>query len=352
MKLRQHPTIVCAFRHSVNESFLRSGKVPIKCIDNGRGVVYYNPNKHVNLGGGLMEKLTVHDFNRMFPDEETCLDAIRDMLYPDGITCRKCETVTRHHRLEKRKAYSCQQCGTHVYPLAGTVFAKSSTPLKSWFYAMYLIASTRAGISSKQLQRELGVTYKTALRMHHQIMALFDEDLGKLHGEVEVDETYVGGRRKWQVGRPGVDSNKTPVVGAVERKGRVVALVTKDASKATIMPIVKTQILPSTMVFTDEWRAYDSLGREGYTHRRIPHAAKVWVIGNVHTNTIEGFWSLVKRGISGVFVSVSAEHLQKYLHEYSFRYNHRGDEQPMFESMAKRLAEVRHGRFGEYAPIG
>ena len=124
-----------------------------------------------------MKKFTVHQFNEMLPDEETCLDIVRDMVYPDGITCRKCQEVTKHHRLNDRKAYSCQFCGTQVYVLAGTIFEKSSTPLKSWFYAMYLMASTRTGISAKQLERELGVTYKTAWRMFKQMRSILNEDV-------------------------------------------------------------------------------------------------------------------------------------------------------------------------------
>ena len=124
-----------------------------------------------------MKKLTVHQFNEMFPDEGTCLETVLSMVYPDGITCRKCQAVTKHHRLSDRKAYSCQYCGTQVYPLAGTIFEKSSTPLKSWFYAMYLMASTRTGISAKQLERELGVTYKTAWRMFKQIRSILGEDV-------------------------------------------------------------------------------------------------------------------------------------------------------------------------------
>ena len=137
----------------------------------------------------------------MFPDEGSCLDLVVSILYPVGIYCRKCQEIIKHHRLSDRKAYSCQECRTQVYPLAGTIFAKSSTPLKSWFYAMYLMASTRTGISAKQLERELGVTYKTALRMFRQIRELMNEGNGPLFGEVEVDETYVGGKRPGKRGR-------------------------------------------------------------------------------------------------------------------------------------------------------
>lgn len=273
-----------------------------------------------------MRKYTIHDFNRDFPNDDACLDFMRDALYPEGIECRTCERVTKHHRLAKRKAYSCQECATHVYPLAGTIFERSRTPLKSWFYAMYLMASTRCGISAKQLERELGVTYKTAWRMFKQIRTLMDEDTGSFFGEVEMDETYVGGKRRGtKRGRPGKDSHKVPVAGIVQRGGKVAALVTKDTKKRTLMPIVEEKVLPETMVYTDEYTAYDGLGGKGYKHPRVTHAEKVYVVGNVHTNTIEGFWSLVKRGIGGVYHSVSEKHLQSYVNEYAFRYNHRDD---------------------------
>src|SRR5215210_8934728 len=128
---------------------------------------------------------------------------MRDALYPDGIECRSCEVVTKHHRLTKRKAYSCDRCGTHVYPLAGTIFEKSRTPLKSWFYAMFLMSVTRCGISAKQLERETGVTYKTAWRMFKQIRTLMGEEITLEGSTVEMDEMYHGGKRKGGTGRPG-----------------------------------------------------------------------------------------------------------------------------------------------------
>ena len=300
-----------------------------------------------------MKKYTIHDFNRDFPDDNACLDFIRDMIYPDGIPCRTCERVTKHHRLNGRKAYSCDRCGTHVYPLAGTIFEKSRTPLKSWFYAMFLMSVTRCGISAKQLERELGVTYKTAWRMFKQIRSLLDEDVGPLFGEVEMDETYVGGKRRGDKrGRPGKDSHKVPVAGVVQRGGKVAALVTKDAKKRSLIPIVEAKVLPETMVYTDELKSYDGLGEKGYEHKRIPHAEQVYVVGNVHTNTIEGFWSLLKRGISGVYHSVSAKHLQSYVNEYAFRYNHRDGPGAMFSVVANRAKKVRSGKHGEYSPVG
>ena len=161
-----------------------------------------------------MERYTIAHFNRDFPDDDACLRFIVDLIYPEGIECRTCGQIRPHAKLRNRKAYSCDYCGTHVYPLAGTIFEKSSTPLKSWFYAVFLISSTRCGISAKQLERELGVTYKTAWRVFNQIRKLMGEDTGRLSGAVEADETYVGGKRCGSKrGRPGQDSHKVPVVG-------------------------------------------------------------------------------------------------------------------------------------------
>jgi transposase-like protein len=146
-----------------------------------------------------MERYTIFQFNEDFPDEEACLGYVAAMVYPSFpvMPCRVCDVERTHHKLKTRKAYSCQKCGTHIYPLAGTIFEKSRTPLKSWFYAMYLVASTRSGISAKQLERELGVTYKTAWRMFKQIRTLMADDSGPLKGTVEADETFFGGKPRY-----------------------------------------------------------------------------------------------------------------------------------------------------------
>lgn len=305
-------------------------------------------------------KYTIHDFNRDFPDEDTCLDRVLNMVYPDGVYCRKCEQVRLHHRIKGRKAYSCDYCRTQVFPLAGTIFEKSVTPLRSWFYAIHLMAATRCGISAKQLERELGVTYKTAWRMFTQIRKLMEEDGGPLSGEVEVDETWHGGKLQFK-GRQGHTgpvpgsqslSNKTPIVGAVERGGKVKAQVVGNVRKSTLMPLVSEHIMPHATVFTDEHQAYSGLTKRGYEHHRVNHSARVYVRGNVHTNTIEGFWSLLKNGIRGAHHAVGAAYLQSYVNEYTFRYNHRDDEQPMFAAISGRVNKTRHGRYGEYAPVG
>jgi transposase-like protein len=223
--------------------------------------------------------------------------------------------------------------------MAGTIFEKSATSLRLWFYAMFLMGSTRCGISAKQIQRETGVTYKTAWRMFKQIRTLMSEDI-QMEGSasIEIDETGVGGRsrRKGKVHKP-----YTTVFGMVERKGRVKAVVAADRKRDTLTPIIKEYILPNSTIFSDEYVSYDDLKfhRNEYQHKRINHSAGVYVMGDVHTQTIEGFWSLIKRGIGGVYHSVSQKYLQTYLDEYSFRYNHRNEGNLIFTSLLKRVCE-------------
>lgn len=239
--------------------------------------------------------MTYTEFLELFPDNQTCLDYLRDKFYPAGTPCPKCERASKFHAIKGRSAYSCQYCGQHVYPTAGTVFHKTTLSLQMWFYAIFLMASTRCGISAKQLEREIGVSNKTALRMFHQIRGLLHDDVELLGGSVEIDETYVGGVRRGKDGRPlANDPKKTPVLGMVERGGRVLARVIPDARTLTLMPLVQQYVLPRSMIYTDEWRPYESLGSKGYTHRRIYHKSKVYVVGDVHTNTIEGFFGLVE----------------------------------------------------------
>jgi transposase len=283
---------------------------------------------------------TIRDFERDFPTEETCLDWLRDFLYPEGIFCKLCQAITKHHRVKSRMSYSCDRCGHHEHPMANTIFMDTRTSLRSWFHAIFLMASTRCGISAKQLQRETGVSYKTAWRMFHKIRSLLVEDTGMLGGEVEIDEAYVGGRQRGGDGRPARNSNKTPVVGLVQRGGKITAHVTTDVRRSTIMPIIEAKVLPASMIYTDDYKVYNPLADKGFGHSRINHSAKVYVVGDIHTNTIEGFWSLLKNGIRGVYHSVSAKHLQSYVDEYTFRYNHRKDEAPMFASMVSRISKA------------
>jgi len=287
---------------------------------------------------------TLKDFQRQYSDDATCLEWLRNYLYPDGIYCTKCEATTLHHRVKSRPSYSCDHCGHHVHPTAGTIFHKSPTPLTTWFYAIYLMAQTRCGISAKQIQRETGVTYKTAWRMFKQIRTMLDErESGQLGGGgkdgVEMDETYYGGQGKSYPGRASASDKfaKSPIVGMVERKGRVRAFVAQDTKADTLVGLVREHIVPRSLVFTDDYAPYDGLGVRGYQHHRIRHSEKVYVSGDTHTQTIDGFWSLIKNGLRGVYHSVGRHYLQSYLNEYSFRYNRRFDEQPMFLSFLQQV---------------
>jgi len=294
-------------------------------------------------------RYTIADFNREFPTDDACLEHIKEERFPGGMAkCEKCGVDRRHYRVTGRTAYACDHCGNHIYPLAGTIFEKTTTSLRLWFYAMYLMGSTRCGISAKQIQREVGVTYKTAWRMFKQIRTLMSEDIRLEGTTVEADEMYVGGKNKNKhiskrggSGRPPEGDSKTPVFGMVERGGRVVAVVTPNVHSKTILPIIAEKVLPESVVYTDEYPIYDKLAEHpnGYVHRRIQHSQRVYVMGDTHTNTIEGFWSLVKRGIGGVYHSVSKKYLQTYLDEYSFRYNRRISNQPMFTSLLTQVLE-------------
>ena len=230
-----------------------------------------------------------------------------------------------------------------MHPLAGTIFHKSSTSLHLWFFAIHLMTSTRCGVSAKQLERELGVTYKTAWRMFNLIRnKLMVQDGEPLWGEVEVDEASVDGKPRAQILERGRTRKLTPrphklrersratVLAAVERGGRVKATVVPGRRGPHIKHRSSSGSRPESMVYTDEWPAYNWLGHPLRDHSRVRHAAGEYVIGDAHTNTIEGFFGNLKTGIRGNYKKVSHHWLQGYLNEFTCRYNHRFDRQPMF----------------------
>jgi len=289
----------------------------------------------------MTTKYTLKQFNKQFPNDDICLDFVLASRYPEGVYCLTCHKITKHYRRTGRKAYACEFCGTHVFPTAGTIFHKSPTPLRSWFYAMFLMSSTRTGISAKQLERELGVTYKTAWRMFKQIRSLMDEQTKPMNGQTEVDETYIGGKRHGTRGRGA--EGKTPVVGLVNRdESQVVTKVVMDVKTRTVLPIIWDNIPRdvNNTVHTDELASYNLVQKLGYTHKVVQHGKGEYVNGNTHVNSIEGFWSLVKRGISGVHHAVSPKYLQTYFNEYGFRYNHRNSAVPMFSLLVNRVSAL------------
>jgi transposase len=271
------------------------------------------------------------DFLRDFPDDEACLQWLWRQRYSQDGThafCERCEAETTFRRYEtkqQRQNWTCTACGLHVHPTAGTIFHKSSTGLHLWFYAMYLMTSTRCGISAKQLERELGCTYKTAHRIFKmirtQLMTQDDED--PLEGQVEMDETYYGGKprladkRQWKdlptsaerrsAQQKWADKKKAPVFGMIERGGKVRAYVVPSTQRPTLYAHISTSVKPAAVVYTDDAKVYRKLPMHGFEHHRINHSENVYVSGDIHTQNIEGFWSQVKRGINGVHHAVSRQ---------------------------------------------
>ncbi|MHB9053520.1 MAG: IS1595 family transposase [Thermoleophilia bacterium] len=284
-----------------------------------------------------MKKFTIKQFNERFPDNDACLEWLKNYRYPDGIYCKKCREVTKHHKVASRRSYSCDRCGHHVHPTAGTIYHKSSTSLRDWFYAVFLMANTRMGVSAKHLEREIGVTYKTAWRMFKKIREMMEDDCDSLSGHVEIDETYIGGRRRGKRGRGA--TGKTIAAGMVERNGKAIVKISPSVKATDLIPLVQKHIPlhPDTMLFTDELQSYNRLIDNGFTHSVVRHSAKEYVNGIAHTNNVEGLWSIIKNGINGSNRHVGPQHLQGYLDSYVFRYNHQNDIEPMFTTLLGRF---------------
>lgn len=268
-------------------------------------------------------RYTFQQFKTEYPDDAACLKAVLDNRYGD--TCPKCGVIgVKWHPITGRKAFVCSECDKHVYPLADTIFRKSETSLWSWFYAIYQFSVAKNGVSAKELERTLGVTYKTAWRMAKQIRLLMADDgdvMGGGNGTVEVDETYIGGRKR---GHRGHLADKETVFGMVERGGTVRAEHVKSAGARVLLPRLRDSVAVGTTVYSDQAQVYKTLRRLGYKHASVNHSANEWSRGKVSTNTIEGFWSQMKRSIDGTYHAVSPKYLQHYVNEFAFRYNYRG----------------------------
>src|SRR5581483_7884623 len=275
-------------------------------------------------------KLTVREFFARFPDDDACVEHVMEVRFGLRHTCRACGTESTFHKLANRRAYSCANCGDHMYPCAGTIFQDSRTPLQIWFYAIYLFVVTRHGVSGKELQRTLGVTYKTAWRMGQQIRQLMDKAdvFQALRGHVEMDEAYIGGKRpksKWG------GAGKTIVFGMKQRGGRTVAEVVSDASMPTLKKVVLETVEPGSKVSTDEWKSYGLLNKYGYQHETLNHRAYEYVRGEHHTNGIESFWRMFKASVRATHIHVSPKYMNRYLREFTFRANHREKQNAMFD---------------------
>ena len=281
----------------------------------------------------MAKSLTIQDFFTRFPDNDACIAHLFDLRFGADFPCPKCGEIGKFRKLSKHPAYTCN-CSYHVHPMVGTIFQDSHVPLTKWFYGIYLFTTSRHGVPAKELQRQLGVSYPTAFRMAHLIrqhMAKVDGD-DPLDGQVELDETMIGGVStggKRGRGAPG----KTVVFGMLERQGDVITKVVPDVKRATLEPHIVTNVAKDATVSTDELRSYANLSKLGYDHGAVNHSKDIWVNGKHHTNGLEGFWSLVKRSISGTHVHVSRRHLSKYLGEFEFRWNSRHEPSAMFPAL-------------------
>jgi len=280
-----------------------------------------------------MKQMTFKEFFQTFPNDETCLDHLMDVRYGFEHECRKCERNSKFSRVSSQRAYACQFCGDHVYPCVGTPFERSRTSLQTWFYAIYLFTTSRHGVSGKELERQLGVTYKCAWRMGHEIrkhMADVDGEDG-LSGIVEVDETYVGGKRKGKRGRGA--EGKTVVFGMLERDGKLMTKIVPNAKTKTLEPTILANVQAGTEIQSDEWFAYRKLNQKGYKHETVQHGAGEYARDGVHVNAIEGYWSILKKGIKSTYIHVSSEYLINYSKEFEYRYNNRKQPENMFNDL-------------------
>jgi transposase len=271
---------------------------------------------------------TLRQFQNRFPTEEACLDHLFQVRYGTDFNCPKCGRPAKYSRVKARRSYQCNWCANQLYPTAGTSFDRTRTSLRDWFYVMFLFTTTRNGVAAKRVEREIGVTYKTAWRMCHEVrkyMASLDSDdpLGGPGEVVQIDETYIGGKAS-DGSRGPMAGNKKVVLGMMECGGELVTRVVGNNSRHALFPPIQEHVLPGTHIHTDTLRTYSTLSNMGYRHSSVNHSAGRYVSETGCTvNSLEGFWGMLKRGINGTHIHVSAKHLPKYLGEFEYRWNMR-----------------------------
>lgn len=281
-------------------------------------------------------QLTVAQFEQMFPNEEACDAYLVARRWPNGVHCPRCGSDRPYELKTMKFKWECPDCSPGGYRfsnIAGTIFENTNVDLRRWFQVIHLLLTSKKGMSARQIHRHFGFgSYKTAWYMCHRIRAaLVEKDFDKLGGIVDVDETFIGGKAKNKhigkgrggPGRGGLGSGKTPVVGAVSRKGNVVARVVDTVKGEVLTKFVMDAVSSKvSLLVTDEWIGYHHV-KKLYPHQVIKHTQGEYVVGAVHTNTIEGFWSILKRGVVGTYHKVSKKYLPLYVAEFEFRYNNR-----------------------------
>jgi transposase-like protein len=287
------------------------------------------------------------DVSKKFSTEDACYDYLEKMRWPVGITCLKCGSVkvsrfTSKGKTKKvRRLYQCleKECHHQFTATTGTIFHDTHLPLQKWFLALALICESKKGMSANQLKRALGVQYRTAWYLCHRIRkAMTQEGEEKMRGKVEVDETYIGGKYDRRRSRQRWD--KIPVIGVIQRGGRVHAEVLPGVDRAALVGVIKEQVAPDAeVVITDEHTGYKKVKRT-HRHATVNHIKGEYVRGNIHTNSIENFWSLLKRGIIGSFHKVSEKHLARYLAEFTYRFNNREVHDLFSQTLARLLDKI------------
>ena len=270
------------------------------------------------------------EFQKAFPDEKACRDHLAKMRWNGFPVCVHCGSKRKIYSIKEGKILTCADCRKQFTVRVGTIFEDSALPLQKWFFAIYIFTAHKKGISSIQLSKDIGVTQKTAWFMLHRIRhAVRTQSLETpLTGVIEVDEMYVGGKprfhkRYWDgdYSNKGRGTEKTPVFGMKQRDGVVRAQVVDNVKKKTLQGIIKKDVSRNAIIMTDEWGGYEGLRDEFAAHQQVRHGKREYVRGNVHTNSIESFWALFKRGHIGIYHMMSKKHLDKYIDEFEFRVN-------------------------------
>jgi transposase-like protein len=289
----------------------------------------------------LKERETKQEINLVelierFHDEDRCRAYLEKMRWPDGVKCLRCGETSISRR-KQRHQYQCNSCRYDFSVTAGTIFHDTHLPLWKWFLAVYLIIEAKKGVSANQLKRTLNVGYKTAWYLCHRIRTAFNEvDAQLLKGIVETDETFVGGKVEG-MGR-GYTDNKVVVVGALQRDGAIRLKVDKGRDRETLQGFIRENVAGDTKaIYTDELPSYIGIGDEDTEHETVNHSAKEYVRGDVHVNSMENVWSLLKRSIIGSYHQVSAKHLDAYLDELEFRFNNRENPHMFRDALCKLL---------------
>ena len=257
-----------------------------------------------------------------YGSEEKCRAYLEELRWPDGVRCPRCDSP-KVSRIVKRNQFDCDSCRYQFSVTAGTLFHDSHLPLWKWFLAIYLMVESKKGISAKQLQRMLKVSYKTAWYLAHRIRdAMGDENEPMLRGIVEIDETLLGGRRRGMGG--GYRENKSAIVGAIQRGGALRLRVVPNTRRAHLHGFIRENVHGETeAIYTDELASYRGVADSDTRHETVEHSADEYVRGDVHTNTVESAWSLFKRGVVGAYHQLSVKHLPAYLDEMEWRFNNR-----------------------------